>query len=228
MRALSIAAGLAAAWPLTASAHIHLTAPQARTDSETGDQKEQHCGVANQMRTTRVTTFKPGETITVTWLETINHPGHYRIAFQPNGSVFSIPKPGTGGGFPDANEEGLDAATGSIVLKDMIPDGTLTTQVTLPNMECDNCTLQFIQVMTDKAPYTIDAASDDIYFNCADITLSNGAPAQPDAGPSGGPDAGGNPNNPSDTSGGCATTGGSGFVFGLALLGLAGARRRRR
>lgn len=228
MRALQLVAGLAAAWPLTASAHIHLTAPLARTDSELGDQKEQHCGVANQQRTTRVTTFKPGETITVTWLETVNHPGHYRIAFQPNGSVFSIPKAGAGGGFPDTNEEGPDAATGSIVLKDMIPDGTLTTQVTLPNMECDNCTLQFIQVMTDKAPYTIDAASDDIYFNCADITLSNGAPAQPDAGPGAGPDAGGSTNSPSDTSGGCATTGGAGLGLGIALLGLVGLRRRRR
>ncbi len=203
----------------------------------TGDQKAQHCGVDGQVRTNRVTTFSPGETITVTWLETVNHPGWYRIAFQPNGSVFGIPPAsngpagnGTASNFPTLNQEGPDVG-GSIVLKDRIPDGTLTTTVTLPNVECANCTLQFIQVMTDKPLYTVDALSDDIYFNCADITLSNGAPMV-DAGPvQPGADAGADPMNPggsSDTSGGCATTGGTGLAAGLSLLGLAIAGRRRR
>ncbi|MBL9012766.1 MAG: lytic polysaccharide monooxygenase [Myxococcales bacterium] len=218
--------------PLTAAAHIHLTAPKARTDSLTGDQKDQHCGVANQVRNpARVTTFKPGETITVTWMETIDHPGYFRIAFQPNGSVFNIPAAGNGppAGFPSVDQTGMtDAATGTIILKDRIPDGTLSTQVTLPMMECANCTLQFIQVMTDKAPYTIDAASDDIYFNCADITLANNAPPPPmvDAGVPAGPDAGSA--DPSSTTGGCSTSGGGSLWLALGLVGLAATRRRPR
>ncbi len=238
MRASSVlSSGLAAVLalavcPLVADAHIHLTSPLARTDGLTTDQKEQHCGVAGQTRNpARVTTFRPGETITVTWMETINHPGHYRIAFQPNGSVFSIPKAAAGGGFPNTNEEGTDAATGTIVLKDLIPDAMLSTQITLPTMECANCTLQFIQVMTDKPPYTLDAASDDIYFNCADITLANNAPMV-DAGPTAGPDAapGGGGGGPADTTGGCAVGGlsGNGFALALGLLGLVTLRRRRR
>ncbi|MBA3405988.1 MAG: hypothetical protein H0U13_15120, partial [Gemmatimonadaceae bacterium] len=93
---LYVVAALASLYPVAAEAHIHLTAPLARTDSMTGDQKAQHCGVDGQVRTNRVTTFRPGETITVTWLETIDHPGWYRIAFQPNGSVFGIPPASNG------------------------------------------------------------------------------------------------------------------------------------
>lgn len=212
-----------------AEAHIHLTNPLSRTDLPTGDQKEQHCGVLNQQRTMRVTTYRPGQTITVTWQETINHPGHFRIAFQPNGDIFGIPKPGAGaGGFPDDDLTGeTDADNGSIVLKDMILDGTLQAEITLPNMECSNCTLQFIQVMTDKPPYTTDPASDDIYFNCADIVLAADAP---DAGPSGGDDAGtgsGSNTNNGELGGGCSTGGGAGGMVALALLGLVGLRRRR-
>lgn len=233
--------------PLTASAHIHLTSPMARTDSETGDQKDQHCGVAGQARTNRVTTFRPGETITVTWLEPINHPGYFRIALQPDGAEFGIPAAGPSpndlctnangttvacpvAGVPcgmpplDGNEEGASVG-GSIILKDRIPDGMLSTQVTLPNMECTNCTLQFIQVMHDKCPYTTDAASDDIYFNCADIVLSANAGGD-DAGV-GGPDAPPGTGGNAQTSGGCSTGGGAGGLVGLALLGLVSRRRRR-
>ena len=249
MRSMGLViASVLLAWPLAASAHIHLTGPTARTDSTTGDQKDQHCGVANQVRTTRVTSYRPGDTITVTWLETINHPGYFRIALQPDGATFGIPaagpspnnmctnangttmacpEAGTPCGLPPltgVNEEGPSAG-GSIVLKDRIPDGTLTTTVTLPNIECSNCTLQFIQVMHDKCPYTTDDASDDIYFNCADITISANAPAA-DAGNTG-PDAPGGTNPNPSTSGGCSTGGDASALVGFALLGLAIKRRRR-
>ena len=222
--------GLLLVCPVSAAAHIHLTTPQSRTDMLTGDQKEEHCGVATQTRTTRVTTYKPGETIMVSWMETINHTGWFRIAFQPAGQVFEIPPAsngpdGTGAAsnYPTEDLTGMtDAPTASIILADRIADGTLMKEVTLPNMECSNCTLQFIQVMTDKPPYTADAASDDIYFNCADITLSN-APPMVDAGIDT-PDAPGA--NASSTSGGCATSDASlGAAF--ALLGVAIRRRKR-
>ncbi|MCX5747779.1 MAG: MYXO-CTERM sorting domain-containing protein, partial [Proteobacteria bacterium] len=82
--------------------------------------------------------------------------------------------------------------------------------------------------MTDAPPYTTDVASNDVYFNCADIVLSASAP---DAGttdaPPTGPDAGTNPQSPGSVDGGCATTSGA---SGLVMLGIVGAlvRRRRR
>ncbi len=243
MRSALLASVLLLAASAPAFAHIQLTSPMPRP----GDQKEQHCGVANSVRDpARVTTFRPGETITVTWLETINHPGYYRIAFQPNGSVFGIPaaRPGScngnvacPAGVPDCDMPNLidntagASAGGSIILKDRIADGLLSTTVTLPNMECNNCTLQFIQVMTDKCPYTVDAASNDIYFNCADITLSN-TPGAPDAGPGAGPDAGaGGPDAGTGTGtvdGGCSTSGSGGLAGTALLAGLFALRRRRR
>lgn len=212
--------------PAAASAHIHLVSPLSRTDQLTGEQKEQHCGVANQLRNpARVTMFRPGQTITVSWMETIDHPGHFRIAFQANGAEFGIPPAGSGppSGFPSVDQTGMtDAANGSIILKDFIPDGTSSVQVTLPNIECTNCTLQFIQVMLDKPPYTIDALSDDVYFNCADLTLSANAPA-PDAGVPMGDDAG--TTGPGTTTGGCSTGSGS-LPVGMLVLVLVARRRR--
>ena len=224
-----------------ASAHIHMTSPRHRTDAPTGDQKEEHCGTPGWVRAShpdRIAYFLPGATVTVTWDETIQHPGYFRISFQPDGEVFRIPLCGGGGAGPDCGlnfpDENLTGQTdpggsGSLILADQILDGTLSTQVTLPNMECSNCTLQLIQVMTDKPPYTRDALSDDIYFNCADVVLSNSPP--PDAGPDGG---GGNPAADADpggggTTGGCSTGGGSsGILTALSLVCLFRRRTFRR
>lgn len=216
----------------SASAHIHLTSPLSRTDDAVGNpQKQQHCGGAPGRIAGRVQTLAPGATITVTWAETVPHPGYFRIAFQPDGEVFPIPAPNGVDGFPTEDRTGqTDTATGAIILKDRIPDGMLSAQVILPTMECNNCTLQFIQVMTDRAPYTTDAASDDIYFNCSDITLSANTPMMPDAGTGAMPDAGdggggGGGGGAQDTTGGCTSTHALGWgatVFVLAL------RRRRR
>jgi uncharacterized protein (TIGR03382 family) len=230
-----------------AHAHIHLLKPLSRTDDPQGDpQKEQHCGNPLQTRNAaRVATFHPGETITVEWKETIEHTGWFRIAFQPSGEVFGIPPASNGpngagatGNFPTEDRTGMtDPVNGSIVLMDRIADGAVnvvrTASVTLPNMECANCTLQVIQLMNNagNAPYTIDTASNDIYFQCADITLAANAP---DAGVTATePDAGTDPGNPGGTdpgkvSGGCQAGGGTGAPVALVLLGLVGLRRRRR
>jgi hypothetical protein len=221
--------------PGIASAHIHLTFPTPRTDVPTGDQKIEHCGTPNWVRAQhpdRTSTFLPGQTITVTWLETINHPGYYRVAFQPNGETFRIPPAGNGppAGFPDENLTGQTdpGGTGSLILADRVADGTLSAQITFPNMECANCTLQLIQVMTDKAPYTVDANSDDLYFKCADITLSASAPdagPQPTVDAGADPDAGNGNNGGGAEGGGCSTGAGAGLAVAAMLAGL---RRRRR
>ena len=222
--------------PSIASAHIHLLSPLSRTDNALGDpQKTQHCGTVGWDRSAnsgRVQTFTPGETITVTWAETVNHTGWYRIAFQPDGEVFGIPPASNGprgngqpSNYPTESQVGLDPVNGSIVLADRIADGTLSQEITLPDMECTNCTLQLIQVMTDGATYGLGS----LYFNCSDITLSANAP---DAGPQPVTDAGvggdaGNDGSNADVSGGCSTgTGSSGLVLGLGLIGLLARRRR--
>jgi len=191
----------ALAWTLgrtpSARAHTSLTYPPPRTDAN----KIGPCGADGSTRTTTVTEFRPGETITVTWDEYIDHPGHFRIAFDSDGDD----------DFPLPNNPDDDFPS---VLVDQIPDrqggGLYEQQVTLPNIACDNCTLQLIQIMTTQVPY------DSFYFQCADITLSADAPGGADAGPGG-----------SDDSGGCTAAGGSSSAMALLLLGLLVALRTR-
>jgi len=142
--------------PAAAHAHIAMSSPAPRHT----EQKAGPCGIANDMRGDTITTYKPGETITVTWMETINHPSHYRISFDDDGFD----------GFVDpATADEL--YSNSTVLLDGIADangGMYMAEVTLPDIQCDNCTLQLVQVMLDKPPY---GDGNDLYYQCADLIL---------------------------------------------------------
>ena len=107
----------------------------------------------------------PGSTVEVRWTETIDHPGHFRISFDADGQDdFVDPASYT------------DFYTAESVLLDDIPDnvggGNYSASIVLPDIECDNCTLQMVQVNTDKPPFTSGEASNDIHRTCADITLT--------------------------------------------------------
>ncbi len=135
-----------------ARAHINLDEPQRRYE----DQKGAVCGKGGGLdaRSDRFTRFEPGQTINVKWTETIDHVGSFRVAFDDDGGdrddfdenvLFSEDDP--------ANEGGK----------------VRETLVTLPSIECTNCTLQLIQVMTTGA-----AADDNTYHQCADLVLGDG------------------------------------------------------
>ncbi|HLU65424.1 MAG TPA: SCE4755 family polysaccharide monooxygenase-like protein [Kofleriaceae bacterium] len=228
-----------------ALAHVQLRAPLQRTSS----QKSGPCGATGSVRGTAVCTFRPGQTITIAFDETVEHPGHFRIAFDPDGQDFVDPVT------PD------DINNSPEVLLDDIPDRDVrgadpsyTQVITLPDVECDNCTLQLIQVMTDKPPF---GDGNDLYYQCADIVLSADAPETPEAGclpgavgdpPDAGPGGGGDGDSDGDgepagsdagigadgdgtrtgAAGGCAAAGGGSTGGALALLLAFGALARRR
>jgi hypothetical protein len=153
------------------------------SDIKAGDNKSCPCGSGTTNRSCRkpeefadpdrsedrVTTFAPGDTITVRFDEYVGHGGRYRIAFDPDGAS-------------------LDAFNENILLDEPDPSGNVGNmgqgsmwqfQVTLPNMTCDNCSLQLIQVMDGN---TVDPVLNPVdrggtYFQCADIVLANGTPA---------------------------------------------------
>jgi hypothetical protein len=185
----------------TAGAHATLRYPTPRTEAN----KAGPCGSSGSTRGSNVTSLDPGTTITVVWDETVDHPGHYRLAFDDDGNDFVNPNN------PDDNF--------ATTLMEPIADksgGRYEQQITLPNIECSNCTLQLIQVMTTSIPYN------SFYFQCADITLVPG-------GGSGTP-----PDEVESDVGGClsAGRGGEGWlvlvVGGLAVLRHATRRRARR
>jgi len=180
-------AALAAASQLvsqSAFAHIELQSPLNRySDIKSGDNKSCPCGSGTTNRSCRkpeelsdpdrspdrATTFAPGDEITVRFDEYVGHSGRYRIAFDPDGADLD-----------DFNE--------NILLDETDPSGNVGNigersiwefQVTLPDMTCDNCTLQLIQVMDGN---TTDPVPDPVlrggtYFQCADIVLEDGTPA---------------------------------------------------
>jgi hypothetical protein len=158
---------------LPARAHICMEAPVSRVGpscTSASAQKPGPCGI-NTRSTKYVTELKPGETITVTLNETVNHDSHYRIAFNPNGSAFEDP----------TSKDDKDGKHPFVLLDGIVDESAArqSVKVTLPNVTCDNCTLQLIQVMYDKTANGF--GNDDIYYSCADIVLK-GAPATGDAG----------------------------------------------
>ncbi len=92
--------------------------------------------------------LKAGDTVTVTWEETIYHPGRYEFYFSQSGdSNFTLLKTVPNG-----------------VNNTPVPHQFSTT-LALPNVACDDCTLQMIQVMTENPNNPSN------YYSCADMQL---------------------------------------------------------
>jgi hypothetical protein len=204
-----------------AEAHLRMVSPEARY----ADQKAGPCGRAGGGRSTdKVSTFRPGQTIMVVWDEYIPHPGHFRISFDDDGEDDFV-EPACLASC-DTRDMQIELDSAPSVLHDGIPHrtggGIYNFSVQLPDIECDNCTLQVIQFMTDKPPY---GNGNDLYYQCIDLVLSADAP---DPGPDPDPDP--DP-TPGTSSGGCSAAGGPGGAAPWLLAGLLAAtavtRRRR-
>lgn len=154
-----------------AHAHLHLVDPPSRSGGEV--LKDGPCGQAGSVRGTNVTTYEAGQTIEILIDEYIDHPGHYRVAFDVDGDddfedPVCLENCETNGATAPVFAPGDPA----IVLADFVADDAAREQtltVTLPDVVCDRCTLQVIQVMYDKRPYTI--GGNDNYYQCADLVL---------------------------------------------------------
>jgi|GEM_PF-916992 len=166
MRKLAISMGVTYALfdSNLASAHLRLTYPPPRYAED--DLKDRPCGIPNGMRSRNVERLQAGQTIEITWEETVEHSGHFRIAFDADGDDDFVD--------PEGYE---DFYTNDAVMHDdiedkdvYVEDPSYSFEITLPDIACDNCTLQVIQVMTDKKPYG-PPLYDDIYYQCADLVL---------------------------------------------------------
>jgi hypothetical protein len=166
-------------------------------------------------RTRNVTYFEPGQTIEVRWVEYIDHPAHYRISFDQDGDD----------DFVDPTTMTELYSNGAVLLdgiEDQGPEGRdYSVSVTLPDVTCDNCTLQVIQVMYDKPPYA--TPGNDIYYQCADLVLQKGGATDAGTDPGTDPNVGMEPGSSS----GCHAAVGKLPNLGLlpALLLLLWARR---
>lgn len=218
------AAALAFATTLFASAnsaaHIDLTSPTPRvggipdTYLKTGPCGQQTNGRVEE----RASVFRPGETITLTWSEYIEHPSYYRIAFDADGDDSFTDRDPTGIDVDADDPTELEPGPDEIIL-DYILDkqngvqNQFSVEVTLPDVECDNCTLQIIQFMYGSSP------TRSTYYQCVDLVLTNDAP---DAG-GGGPDVIGEGGSANAGVGGSAmAAGGAPAAGGAGGAGTAG------
>ncbi len=158
--ALSMALTLASS---VASAHIDLNNPPARFQDPLQDQKIGPCGAEGGRA--NVTDLVAGQTVELQWDETVQHDSYFRLAFLEDGDAF--PNPEDFDAYCDPAESEWCIEDG--ILDDQI-EGTFTYQWTVPEIECDNCTLQLIQVMYDDDGFQLN----DLYFDCADVTVSIG------------------------------------------------------
>jgi MYXO-CTERM domain-containing protein len=102
--------------------------------------------------------YQPGQKITVTWIETVYHPGCFLIDFSPAGdqnwqTLATIPH---------------DPNTASPI--------NYSTQVTLPQGNCPSCTLRVRQIMLGSQTATCPPTSilsGQTYYSCADIALGS-------------------------------------------------------
>lgn len=184
-RLSSVALFLAASFAgSVASAHVRLIDPPPRVDGEAGNTqlKRAPCGQMPNGRTEIVTDFTGGETITLTFEEYINHDSYYRVALDVEGDDSFPTRPEESvqqeGDDPasihpvsDVTDTALDVYILQYYMDDLSPGFMMrqmySTDVTLPNIDCQNCTLQVIQFMyDDPEPH---------YYQCADITITAAA-----------------------------------------------------
>jgi hypothetical protein len=182
--------------PVLADGHFKLVEPASRiVEDQRGDpQKAAPCGGATGVTPTMsgiVSQAVGGSKLHIKVQETIYHPGFYRVALAVK-SLDELP--------PDPvavtrqTEKGAFSVSGAIQSNPQMPvladglfshrdnrpaTGTLLpvseTDVTLPNINCEKCTVQVIQFME---AHGLNKDGDFTYHHCADIKIT-ADPAKP-------------------------------------------------
>ncbi len=169
-----------------ASAHFILLAPDAWVEVNVlGDpQKAAPCGTSDITKGTptgKVTAMTGGELLHIKIKETIYHPGYYRVALSvldrselPADPVAETRETPRG---PYSVSGKIDPAPKPPVLADGLfehrerpaPDTFWETDIRLPNINCDNCTVQVLQFMEEHG---LNKEGDFSYHHCADLKIT--------------------------------------------------------
>jgi len=145
---------------LAASAHTVLVAPPPLTGNDSA--KTAPCGCTFGSGTIlcpddyTVTQLTAGAQVPVTWNETVNHDGEFRLSFSPKAPE-------------DLTAADMDDAAVQMVVPDNQAGGLVTQMFTVPNTPCDKCTIQVRQFM--------EGADPPYYFTCAAVKIVAGTSA---------------------------------------------------
>lgn len=169
-----------------AYAHFILVAPDAWVEVNVlGDpQKAAPCGTSDITAGTptgKVTAMTGGDMLHIKIKETIYHPGHYRVALAvldrkelPADPVAET-REGTRG--PISVSGKIDPAPKPPVLADGLflhrerpaKDSFWETDIKLPNINCDKCTVQVLQFMEEHG---LNKEGEFSYHHCADLKIT--------------------------------------------------------
>ncbi len=240
MKKLALVLGFSAVCSsATAHAHFNLVAPPPNTTTTDGGMGSPPCGVGTPSGV--VTPAQGGHTIMLNIDEYVAHTGFYRIALAMN-SLSELPLDGVvkdskGNILPPSGKPSGTSASAAFEDPPVFPvlydhlfqhtangQQTFTMDITLPNVNCDKCTLQVLEFMAGHAfngPTPPDTGPGGGYFyrHCADlkITADPALPLMGSAGAGGGSAGGGAPavggaggaggaSNTAGTGGGMTTT----------------------
>jgi hypothetical protein len=165
---------MAILFPVAASAHFKFLEPPSSLATENGGKGAPPCGEGTPSGI--VTKAQGGHPLTIRLQEFVPHPGHYRIALSVN-SRTELPKD------PEVvtkDGRSVSAAIDSNFKIPVLMDGAFvhtTTprdtvwkmDVTLPNLNCEKCTLQVIEFM---AEHGFNQGGGYFYHHCADLQIA--------------------------------------------------------
>jgi hypothetical protein len=163
-----------------ADGHFALIQPPSALATEDGGKGAPPCGEG--VDSNIVTDVLGGHPLAIRLTEFVYHPGHYRFALSVN-SRAELPQD------PSVVQENGLSVSASIqnpvrvpVLADGVfaheapPSGDWQTSLTLPNLNCDRCTLQIIEFM---AEHGANVGGGFFYHHCADLRIKTDASLPP-------------------------------------------------
>jgi len=173
-----------------AEAHFRLLEPQSwLVENNLGDpQKLGPCGGTSANSgtpTNAVTKMQGGQKLHIKVQETIFHPGHYRVALAVHSRAELPPDPevttrdtGRGPWSVSAliqNSVRLPVLADGLFVHTTRQTGPFETDIQLPNITCDKCTLQIVEFM---AEHGLNPDGGYSYHHCADLQIT-ADPAKP-------------------------------------------------
>jgi hypothetical protein len=178
--------------PAVSGAHFKLLEPASwLVSNDRGDpQKAAPCGGDSKDKGTPsniVGTAVGGQKLHIRVLETVYHPGHYRVALAVNSRDELPADPTTTTRETEKGPRSIWAVVQSPPQRPVLADGlfphytrpaqpqTFETDIQLPNISCAKCTLQIVQWM---AEHGYNNPGGYTYHHCSDLTIT-ADPAKP-------------------------------------------------
>lgn len=167
-----------------AAAHFKLLEPSSWfVENDLGDpQKMAPCGGTSAdagMPSGLVTEVRGGQMLHVRIQETVFHPGHYRIALAVSSRSELPPDPvvttrDTERGPWSVSAEIQDPPRVPVLADGLFAhaerhEGLWETDIEIPNIDCESCTLQVIQFM---AEHGLNRDGDFSYHHCAELAIT--------------------------------------------------------